>query len=492
MGKEVLLVEADLRTPSLSARLHPADMAARPGWARSPGLGGSGWPAGLQLPVDAGESGSFDLVPGRRVRNVARALTSGPATRLFAEADEPGTAVVVLAPAVLAYADALALADRVDGVVVVCDPHAGAPRRPGPGTGVGGGSGRRRTRYGPAPLRPAGPRPPPVAAPPPRRARAPGVAAGRTRTRGVPRAAPGPLTGPAARRPPSAASGALPDETTTDPAPPTPRTPRPRPRVRRPGTGRARRRGRPARQDRDRQFRRRPGRRRVHQHHRAGGRRAAVLGRRLLGVLDGLHGLHRAARGRTSPTSARRWSWSAARSGYGPRAARRWSSPRPPPPCSASAWPPGCLRRRRDRARARGARCWCCRSCSPRTACATASPRCACRTWRWPRTPYGWLVAVPALADAAARSRRRTAGGGVGGVRGYPRCWSARRCCGRGSRARPSTSGRTSGAGTSGSGSSWSSASATPPASSRWSASACSPRRWRSARCAAPRPCSGR
>ena len=123
MGKEVLLVEADLRTPSLSARLHPADMAARPGWARSPGLGGSGWPAGLQLPVDAGESGSFDLVPGRRVRNVARALTSGPATRLFAEADEPGTAVVVLAPAVLAYADALALADRVDGVVVVCDPH---------------------------------------------------------------------------------------------------------------------------------------------------------------------------------------------------------------------------------------------------------------------------------------------------------------------------------------------------------------------------------
>ena len=123
MGKEVLLVEADLRTPTLSARLHSADTAVRPGWARSPGLGESGWPAGLQLPVDAGESGSFDLVPGRRVRNVARALTSGPATRLFAEADEPGTAVVVLAPAVLAYADALAIADRVDGVVVVCDPR---------------------------------------------------------------------------------------------------------------------------------------------------------------------------------------------------------------------------------------------------------------------------------------------------------------------------------------------------------------------------------
>lgn len=121
-GREVLLVEADLRTPTLSARLRPMDTGSRPGWARSPGLGEGGWPAGLQLPVDAGESGSFDLVPGRRVRNVARALTSAPATRLFAEADEPGTVVVVLAPAVLGYADALALADRVDGVVVVCDP----------------------------------------------------------------------------------------------------------------------------------------------------------------------------------------------------------------------------------------------------------------------------------------------------------------------------------------------------------------------------------
>lgn len=123
MGMEVLLVEADLRTPALSGRLRTAD-GARPGWARTPGLGEAGWPAGLHLPIDAGESGSFDLVPGRRVRNVARALTSPAAGRLFAEADEPGSVVIVLAPPVLAYADAIALADRVDGVVVVCDPRA--------------------------------------------------------------------------------------------------------------------------------------------------------------------------------------------------------------------------------------------------------------------------------------------------------------------------------------------------------------------------------
>jgi polysaccharide biosynthesis transport protein len=123
MGMEVLLVEADLRTPSLAGRLPTVD-GLRPGWARAPGLGENGWPAGLQVPIDAGESGSFDLVPGRRVRNVARALTSAPATRVLDEADEPGAAVVVLAPAVLAYADALALADRVTGVVVVCDPRA--------------------------------------------------------------------------------------------------------------------------------------------------------------------------------------------------------------------------------------------------------------------------------------------------------------------------------------------------------------------------------
>jgi uncharacterized protein involved in exopolysaccharide biosynthesis/Mrp family chromosome partitioning ATPase len=120
MGMDALLIEADLRTPTLAEQLRHAD-GVRPGWAATPG-GQTGWPAGRRVPIDGGESGIFDLVPGLKVRNVPRALTSPAATHLISHADTKGAVVVVLAPAVLSYADAIALSDRVDAVLVVCDP----------------------------------------------------------------------------------------------------------------------------------------------------------------------------------------------------------------------------------------------------------------------------------------------------------------------------------------------------------------------------------
>ncbi|MFK4147416.1 lipopolysaccharide biosynthesis protein [Streptomyces sp. NPDC004065] len=124
-GMSALLVEADLRHPGLADRL-PEAPKGRAGWANARTAEGGPWPGGRHITVDAGESGTFELVPGARVPHVARTLTSSATTRLIDQADAPNTTVVVLAPPVLSYADALALVDRVDGVVVVCDPRTTA------------------------------------------------------------------------------------------------------------------------------------------------------------------------------------------------------------------------------------------------------------------------------------------------------------------------------------------------------------------------------
>ncbi|MFC9758541.1 lipopolysaccharide biosynthesis protein [Streptomyces sp. NPDC056921] len=120
MGRDVILVEADLRTPSLAGDLGPAAQGSRPRWATR---GRRAWPSDSQMNVDVPGSGAFTLIAGRRTDNVPRALTSAPVGRIVAEGDRPGAVVIVLAPPVLSYADAVALIDRVEGVVVVCDPR---------------------------------------------------------------------------------------------------------------------------------------------------------------------------------------------------------------------------------------------------------------------------------------------------------------------------------------------------------------------------------
>lgn len=121
MGRDVLLVEADLRTPSLVRELGPAVQGGRPRWAAD--RDGRGWPSDSRTNVDVPGSGAFTLIAGRRTDNVPRALTSAPVGRIVAEGGRPGAVVIVLTPPVLSYADAVALIDRVEGVVVVCDPR---------------------------------------------------------------------------------------------------------------------------------------------------------------------------------------------------------------------------------------------------------------------------------------------------------------------------------------------------------------------------------
>ncbi|MEU3655280.1 lipopolysaccharide biosynthesis protein [Streptomyces sp. NPDC032161] len=118
MGRDVILLEADLRTPSLAAALGPAVRGSGGGrMTRGP----LPWPSDSRMNVDVPGSGAFTLVAGRRTDNVARALTSVPVGRIADEADRPGAVVIVSAPPVLSYADAVALIDRVPGVLAVCD-----------------------------------------------------------------------------------------------------------------------------------------------------------------------------------------------------------------------------------------------------------------------------------------------------------------------------------------------------------------------------------
>ncbi|GAA2306211.1 lipopolysaccharide biosynthesis protein [Streptomyces caniferus] len=113
IGNDILLVEADLRTPRLAQRLpvHPGHGRPVPG----------SWADGERLAVDAGVDGRFDLLPGREVPNPARTLSSPQFARLLNAPSGPNENVVVITGPLLSHADGLAVAKQAAGVVVVCD-----------------------------------------------------------------------------------------------------------------------------------------------------------------------------------------------------------------------------------------------------------------------------------------------------------------------------------------------------------------------------------
>ncbi|MBN3931266.1 lipopolysaccharide biosynthesis protein [Streptomyces verrucosisporus] len=113
-GRDVLLVEADPRTPRLAGELPVRGAVREP----VPGR----WPDGARATVDAGTAGYLELIPGCRVPDAARALNSPGFTGLLSGAAERGEYVVAVTAPLLSHADGTAVAGLARGVLVVCDP----------------------------------------------------------------------------------------------------------------------------------------------------------------------------------------------------------------------------------------------------------------------------------------------------------------------------------------------------------------------------------
>lgn len=111
-GEDVLLVDAAANTPGLSARLPAVADAPDAGTETAAG------PTG-RVVVDAGTAGRFMLFPDRGDSTTTdEALTPSAVTRALPGADSATSALVITRP-LLDHADGLAVAQRVDGVLVV-------------------------------------------------------------------------------------------------------------------------------------------------------------------------------------------------------------------------------------------------------------------------------------------------------------------------------------------------------------------------------------
>ncbi|WP_031477854.1 hypothetical protein [Streptomyces bicolor] len=111
-GEDVLLVDATANMPGLSARLPSVADGPEAGTETAAG------PTG-RVVVDAGTAGRFTLFPDRGASTTTdEALTPSAVTRALPGADSATSALVITRP-LLDHPDALAVAQRVDGVLVV-------------------------------------------------------------------------------------------------------------------------------------------------------------------------------------------------------------------------------------------------------------------------------------------------------------------------------------------------------------------------------------
>jgi receptor protein-tyrosine kinase len=115
-GARVLLVEADLRLPVMSARLN---IRQAPGLADVV-VGRVGLQDAVQtVPVPGDEGGLCVLVAGAMPPNPTQMLESEAMARVLAEASNDFDMVIVDSAPLLSVADTIGLLKRVDGVIVV-------------------------------------------------------------------------------------------------------------------------------------------------------------------------------------------------------------------------------------------------------------------------------------------------------------------------------------------------------------------------------------
>jgi capsular exopolysaccharide synthesis family protein len=120
-GRSVLLLDADLRAPTLHKLFGLPNEKGLGDLLSSASDGAAG--SGVELIRPTGQPNLFLLPAGRQVEDAATLLESSAMSRLFEELEQRFEVVIVDSPAVLAVSDALVMARYMDEVLLVVGSH---------------------------------------------------------------------------------------------------------------------------------------------------------------------------------------------------------------------------------------------------------------------------------------------------------------------------------------------------------------------------------